>query len=136
MHYQLHGVEDERTDPASHVSHWFARRVSFPTLFGESYWQPSVNLYEDESAFYVVADLAGMKAQDVGVHVEDQVLTLSGQRVSPQPSEIHGSLRVHIMEIDHGQFLRRMALPPDVEVEKIKASYRYGFLWIRLPKKA
>ena len=46
-----------------------------------------------------------------------------------------GPVRAHHMEIDSGRFCREIDLPGNVDVEAIEATYRNGFLWIRLPKK-
>jgi HSP20 family protein len=45
-------------------------------------------------------------------------------------------VRVHLMEIDHGSFVREVELPANVESDKISAKYRDGLLWVEVPKKA
>src|SRR5437762_13868987 len=86
-------------------------------------WSPNVNLYETDSAYLVCVDLAGVDKEKIDVEIADQVLTLKGARTVPAPDGAEGSddqrdqthppghphsrvLRVHLMEIDHGDFCR------------------------------
>ena len=98
-------------------------------------WAPSINLYEDDGEYCLVADLAGVVVSEVELSVEGSSLTLAGQRRAPEPPSPDGLLRLHLMEIDDGRFCRAVELPADVIVEEIQASYRCGFLWVRMPKK-
>lgn len=104
-------------------------------------WTPLVNLYESEESYIVCVDLAGVVKDEIDLQVHRQCLTLRGNRQVPtQPREDAGDVpvpryRVHLMEIDHGHFVREVELPCDVESDKIVAEYRNGLLWIELPKK-
>lgn len=104
-------------------------------------WQPAVNLYENDSAYLVCVDLAGVDKSKIDIEVQQQQLTLRGTRAVPtlEPSDPAaaegGKLRVHLMEIDHGAFVRQVEIPADVVEQKITATYRNGMLWIELPKK-
>jgi HSP20 family protein len=104
-------------------------------------WTPQVNLYENESSYIVCVDLAGVVKEEIDLQVHRQSLTLRGNRLVPtQPREgapdaNQPKYRVHLMEIDHGPFVREVELPQDVEADKISATYRNGMLWIDLPKK-
>ena len=98
-------------------------------------WQPATNVYEDEAAYHVCVDLAGLDAEHVEVDCADQHhLSIAGQRPSPQPETSQGALSVHVMEIDEGPFRREIDLPAAVDTSQVEATYRKGFLWIRLPK--
>jgi HSP20 family protein len=105
-------------------------------------WTPNVNLYETETEYKVCVDLAGVEKEKIDITVVDQRLTLRGQRPVPRcdtppcanDAEPH-KLRVHLMEIDHGQFVREVELPHDVITDQITARYVDGLLWIDLPKK-
>jgi HSP20 family protein len=98
-------------------------------------WQPATNVYEDELAYHVCVDLAGLAPEEVSVECADQHhLTIAGQRANPQPEGSQGNLSVHVMEIDEGPFRREMDLPLAVDTTQVEATYRKGFLWIRLPK--
>ena len=102
-------------------------------------WRPSVNLYEVPSAYLVCVDLAGVIREEIDVTVQDQVLRIRGTRAVPTPEEIaepqRKRIRVHLMEIDHGNFSRDVELPEDVQRDRITATHRNGMLWIELPKK-
>jgi HSP20 family protein len=106
-------------------------------------WTPNVNLYENDAAYVVCVDLAGVDKEKIEVVVADQKLTLRGARLVPTfpelnadaSGEAHPKLRVHVMEIDHGPFCREVELPADVDRERIGAAHRNGLLWIELPKR-
>jgi HSP20 family protein len=107
-------------------------------------WTPNVNLYENDTAYVVCVDLAGVDKEKIEVVVADQKLTLRGARLVPTfpdadgqgpPGEAHPKLRVHVMEIDHGPFCREVELPADIDRDRIGAAHRNGLLWIELPKK-
>jgi len=100
-------------------------------------WTPAINLYEDETHYCVIVDLAGMLPDKIDLRIEESVMIIAGERVAPGLAEVHGTKRVHLMEIDHGQFIRRVHLPEDVNVEGIQqACYRNGYLWIHLNKRS
>lgn len=100
-------------------------------------WKPNVNLYENETAYLVCVDLAGVEKNEIDVTVEQQILRIRGSRAIPTLRTVteKARFRVHLMEIDHGKFSRDVELPADVERDRIAASHRDGMLWIELPKK-
>ena len=99
-------------------------------------WAPPINLYESTSHYFVVVDLAGVRSEEIDLRVDNKVLVLSGRREVPMPAEATGQVQLHLMEIDHGHFYRRMQLPGEVDVAAMPpASYGGGYLWIRLPRK-
>ncbi len=96
-------------------------------------WAPNVNLYETEEVYLVCVDLAGVEKEKIDVEVVDNRLTLRGTRHVPTYDD-GAKIRVHVMEIDHGPFLRNVELPQNMQREKISAHYRQGMLWIEIPK--
>jgi len=113
-------------------------------LPGET-WTPNVNLYETEETYLVCVDLAGVDKAKIDLVVADGRLKVRGARhvpvqpdgdgqAAPDPNQ-QKRVRVHLMEIDHGSFLREVELPQDVVHEKINANYRNGLLWVEIPKK-
>lgn len=101
-------------------------------------WAPGINLYETKELFCVVVDLAGVSANEIDVRVEDGVLAISGRRSMPMAADLGGQVRVHLMEIDHGHFCRRIELPAEADVSDVaavQATYRSGLLWVRIPRK-
>ena len=109
-------------------------------------WTPNVNLYETETQYLVCVDLSGVDKEKIDVELVDNRLTVRGAREVPSydeatqdPAATHaaerGRLKVHLMEIDHGWFLREVELPEDTRRDEIIANYRNGMLWIEIPKK-
>lgn len=97
-------------------------------------WQPAVNLYETETNFIVCVDLAGMGKKDFDVSVQQNVLVIRGTRQRPTCGPDEAKYRVHLMEINAGDFCRTVDIPSSVEQEKIGADYSEGMLRITLPK--
>ena len=102
-------------------------------------WAPNVNLYENDTFYLVCVDLAGVDKEKIDLEIADQKLTIRGTRQVPMfeapPGGESMRVRVHLMEIDHGAFVREVEIPQDVQREKVNASHRNGLLWIELPKK-
>lgn len=97
-----------------------------------SAFTPAVDIYEDKESITVRAELAGMKPDDVHVSVENNVLTLRGERKLERAEDKQG---YHRIERAYGQFSRSFALPQLVDAERIHAEMKEGVLTLRLPKK-
>jgi HSP20 family protein len=102
-------------------------------------WTPNVNLYESETCYLVCVDLAGVEKKQIEVTVHNARLKLTGRRETPDnqntvAQDAPPRLKVHLMEIDHGNFSREVELPADVNQSRIAASFNNGLLWIELPK--
>jgi len=95
-------------------------------------WSPSVDIYETEDALTVKADLPEVKVEDIDVRVENQTLTLRGQRKFSKEENVKG---YHRIERSYGEFVRSFAVPSTVDTEKVQADYKNGVLTITLPKK-
>lgn len=94
-------------------------------------WRPAIDIYEEPDAMYVEADLPGLRKDDVTVNLEDNVLTIQGQR-KRQNEEKRDNY--HRIERASGMFSRSFTLPSTVDREKIDAEFKDGVLRIRLPK--
>ena len=99
----------------------------------EEAWEPDANLYERDDAYVVCLDLSGVDKRRIDVTVQNQRLTIRGDRPVPRQLE-RARMRVHLMEIDYGTFCREVELPADVDRSAITASHENGLLWITLPK--
>ena len=97
-------------------------------------WSPSINLYESDDGYCVVVDLAGVRADEIDIRLENQQMVISGHRPVPEMCNVQGQLCLHMMEIDYGRFVRRLDVPGGVDVARIEAFYRSGYLWVHLPK--
>lgn len=98
-------------------------------------WKPAINLYEDDANYYVIVDLSGSGSQSIEVHYHEGDIIIAGHRPTPPPPECIGELRLHHMEIDHGQFQRALRMPTNINVDGIDAIYRTGQLLITVPKR-
>jgi HSP20 family protein len=94
-------------------------------------WVPAMDLVETDDHFVLKADLPGLDANDVNIEVEDNVLTVSGNRKVEHESQREGFYRV---ERASGEFRRSLTLPEGVNLEDIAAAFDKGVLEIRIPK--
>jgi HSP20 family protein len=93
-------------------------------------WMPQVEVRQRGSELVVRADLPGLEPDDVRVEVENNVLTVSGERRQEDEDEREGYFR---SERSYGSFFRSIPLPEGVEEESIKASFDRGVLEVRVP---
>lgn len=109
---------------------------SFPTYSSEvelaTTWAPAVNIFENDEAVTVSIDLPGVKKEDVEITLENNVLTLRGNRKLEYEDKRDN---YHRIERAHGAFARSFTLPNRVDAEKIAAEYQEGVLHIHLPKR-
>lgn len=110
-------------------------------LFGDAYgareegvlsnWVPAVDIFENEKKELVIkAELPDVSREDVSVTVENNLLTLSGERkVDSEVKKEH----YHRIERSFGRFSRSFSLPATVDTGKIGADFKHGVLTIRLP---
>ena len=94
-------------------------------------WVPARDLVETDDHFVLKADLPGLGADDVNIEVEDNVLTVSGERKVEHEASREGFYRV---ERASGSFRRSLTLPEGVKLEDIAANFDKGVLEIRIPK--
>ena len=95
-------------------------------------WMPAVDIYEAENAIEIKADLPGMTEQDIDVTVENNTLTIKGDRKFEWEGRKDSCHRV---ERRFGSFYRSFHLPNTVDVTRIKASFKNGILNLTLPKR-
>ncbi len=95
-------------------------------------WRPSVDIYETEDEIIIIAELAGIKKEDIQVTLHKDLLTISGRRNERSTSQ---RTRFYQLEIEYGTFQRTFRLPVSVEEETVNATYTDGLLKITLPKK-
>lgn len=95
-------------------------------------WSPPVDILETENDLVLKADLPDMKLEDIDVRVENQTLSIKGERRFEQEASEKG---YHRIERSYGNFVRSFAVPSSVDTEKVSADYKNGVLSIKLPKK-
>ncbi|MCX6012144.1 MAG: Hsp20/alpha crystallin family protein [Chloroflexi bacterium] len=103
-----------------------------PTMyFTGGRWEPAIDVYETDAEFVIIADLAGVKEDDIEIMVERNLIRISGER----DLELHDEKKsYHQMEIARGRFERIINLPVVIQGELTSASQHNGLLEIRLPK--
>ena len=94
-------------------------------------WVPAVDIFEEKDAIRIMAEVPGVRPQDVKISVEGNILTVHGQK---QQTAEERTERVHRYERTYGEFERTFSLPASVDANKISASYEHGVLTIILPK--
>jgi HSP20 family protein len=94
-------------------------------------WIPAMDLVETEDSFVLRADLPGLSESDVSIEVEDNVLTVSGERKAEHEDRKAGYYRV---ERSYGSFRRSLTLPEGVDAEAVKATFDKGVLEVTVPK--
>jgi HSP20 family protein len=96
-------------------------------------WAPAVDIYETETELVVKADLPDLQEKDIDVRVENNTLTIRGERKFEKEVSEENYLRV---ERVYGSFTRSFSLPNTVKTEGIRAEYRNGALTVRMAKRA
>ena len=94
-------------------------------------WHPAMDLVETDEHFVLRADLPGVDENDVKVELEDNVLTISGERRHEQEVRNGGYYRI---ERPSGAFGRTLTLPEGVDADAVQASFDKGVLEVRIPK--
>jgi len=109
---------------------------AFTRLFNEPQtnrpWTPAVDIYETENDLVVKADLPDVDLKDIDVRVENQTLTIAGERKFEKQDSTAG---YHRIERSYGNFIRSFAVPNSFNTDKISASFKNGVLSVSLPKK-
>ncbi len=95
-------------------------------------WAPAVDIYETEHELVVKADLPDVNPQDLDIHVENNVLTIRGERKFENKVKEDNYLRI---ERAYGSFSRSFSLANSVNSEAIKADYQNGVLMLSIPKR-
>jgi HSP20 family protein len=99
------------------------------TLF--SGWSPALDVFQDKDAVTVKVELPGLRKEDIEISLEKGVLSISGERRHEQKLDEGESFR---SERYFGRFHRSVAIPTEVEADKVRASYTDGILTVTLPK--
>lgn len=95
-------------------------------------WAPPVDIFETENDLVFKADLPDVELGDLTVRVENQTLTISGERKFERKDQGKG---YHRVERSYGNFARSFAVPNSFDTDKINAGFKNGVLTVTLPKK-
>ena len=95
-------------------------------------WSPAVDIFETETEIMVKAELPGIERKDIALNLDNNVLTLKGERKFEKETRQEN---YHRIERSYGVFSRAFSIPAIVDEEQIRADYKDGILTIALPKK-
>jgi HSP20 family protein len=93
-------------------------------------YSPATDIFEDDNAITVLADMPGVKAQDLKIDLRESVLTLTGRVTAPE----NGSESFVLREYESGVFFRQFTLSETIDQAKIDARLTDGVLRLELPK--
>lgn len=96
-----------------------------------SSWSPSLDIAENDNAYIVKVELPGVNKDDVKITMQENVLTIRGEKKREKESK---ESNFHRSERSYGAFQRSFSLPSSVKSEKIEAAYNDGILTVTLPK--
>jgi HSP20 family protein len=108
----------------------FTRMVNEPRATRP--WSPAVDIYETENELVLKADVPDVDPKDIDVRVENQTLSISGERKFEQENSSKG---FHRIERSYGTFVRSFAVPNTFDTGNVNADFKNGVLTVTLPKK-
>jgi HSP20 family protein len=94
-------------------------------------WAPKVDVSETKDAVVVKAEIPGVEQKDINVSLQDQVLTITGEKHQEKEEK---SEKYHRVERSWGAFTRALRMPVAVSADKVTASFKDGMLTVTLPK--
>ncbi|MGH7679604.1 MAG: Hsp20/alpha crystallin family protein [Gemmatimonadaceae bacterium] len=100
------------------------------TALADAVWSPQVETFRRGDKLVIRADLPGLRKDDVNVDVDNDMLTLTGERRDEHEEERDGFYRT---ERTYGRFYRAIPLPPEVNADQVEASFKDGVLEVSLP---
>lgn len=106
---------------------------SFPTPSSGGNWLPSVSVEETTDELLLKAELPGMREEDIELEVENNILTLRGEKTEER-REGDEARKYHLWERSFGSFARSFTLPRTVNADEIHADFDRGILTVRMPK--
>jgi HSP20 family protein len=104
-------------------------RMKMKTSLG---WEPAMDVFETDTEFVVVMDIAGMDRRDINVFTDGSILRISGVR---KELFTGGKRQFHSLEIQVGPFQRLIPVPVDVHADSVSTHYANGLLEVRLTKR-
>lgn len=94
-------------------------------------WSPATDVQETDTEYVIKTDLPEVGKDDVKVHVQDGVLTVEGERKREKEEK---GRKFHKVEREYGRFVRRFALPAEIDSANVRAEFKNGVLNVHLPK--
>lgn len=122
---ELRSLQDE-------VNRVFSSSLGRETGMGRGAWNPSVDIFENKDQIVLEAELPGLSPDDVNISIENNVLTIHGERKFEKKDE---GDNFHRVERSYGSFTRSFTLPPTVSSENVEANFDNGILRLELAKR-
>jgi len=129
-----------RTDVPTNWNDVFRTRGEIDRVFDRFFtrgtmgpWAPAVDVRETADSIEVVAELPGLRLEDVEVSIENNLLTIAGEK-KQEVTEGNPEAEYHLVERRCGRFERSFTLPRTVDAAKISARFEHGLLTVTLPK--
>lgn len=110
-----------------------ARGVEFGMAWREAAWQPRIDISQTPDGLEIDVEAAGLSEDTLRLHFEAGQLIVEGRREREVPCTVARCLQV---EIEYGAFRRAVAVPPEADIDGIRASYQSGLLHIVVPFKS
>jgi HSP20 family protein len=103
---------------------------------GGNMLMPSIDVSETDKEIEVTVDLPGLERKDVDISLENDVLTIRGEKkIDAKPGDKNGKDKTyHVAERTYGVFYRVIQLPPGIEPSKVQATMSHGVLKVSIPK--
>jgi HSP20 family protein len=126
-----------RWEPLKEIEELFGRSWPRPALrsdqlMGMGDWNPRVDISENDGQYLVKADIPGVAKEDIKITVDNDILTIQGERKQEKEEE---SKHFHRVERFYGSFIRSFTLPDDADAAALKAAAQEGQLTVTIPKK-
>jgi HSP20 family protein len=126
-----------RWEPLKEIEELFGRSWPRPTnrtgqLLGVGDWHPRVDISENDGQYLVKADIPGVAKEDIKITIDNDVLTIQGERKQEQEEE---NKHFHRVERFYGSFIRSFTLPDDADAAALKTAAQEGQLTVTIPKK-
>ena len=102
------------------------------TALGRGAWNPNVDIFENKDQIVLEAELPGISPDDVNISIENNVLTIHGERKFEKKDE---GENFHRVERSYGSFTRSFTLPPTVSSDNVAATFENGVLRLELAKR-
>jgi HSP20 family protein len=122
---------DQLTSIRDEINRLFESPLENGGSAGFDSWAPALDVYEDKDNVIVRAELPGMKKEAIEISLNENVITVSGERKNEKKYEGSKTSRE---ERFFGSFTRSVALPTAVDSNRVKATYKDGLLTVTLPK--
>ena len=124
---------NEISEMQSRLSSFFGKPLgnNGESKFALADWAPLVDVMEDEKEYVIKAELPEVRKEDVKVRIENDMLTISGDRHFEKEEK---DKRYHRVERSYGSFERSFLIPDACKAEKMEAKYKDGMLTLHIPK--